>query len=145
VHTFAPGPYLYVGSALAARGATSLGPRLLRHTTRSTGAGHPLRRHLRAAFPTRTLPQTKRLRWHVDYLLDAPAVVLTGAIVLRTTRPLESSLARWLSRRPYTTEPVAGAGASDAPGQTHLLGVVAYPDWWSELCRAIICRFGDAL
>lgn len=138
---FAPGPYLYVGSALAHRGASALGRRLLRHAARSKGKAHPLRRHLLAAFPSLPAPDHKRPHWHIDHLLEAPTVVLTSALVIGTSQPLERGLAAWLMQRPIITAPVAGAGASDDPGQTHLLGVVAFSGWWRDLCRAIAYRF----
>ncbi|MDT8304834.1 MAG: DUF123 domain-containing protein [Anaerolineae bacterium] len=140
---FYPGPYLYAGSALSSRGASSLGRRLLRHATRSRGAAHPLQRHLRAAFPALSPPQRKRLHWHVDYLLEEPGVVLTGALIMRTRHALEGDLAAWLDHRPDTIIPAEGAGASDAPGQTHIFGVCAHPGWWRDLCRAITCRFAE--
>lgn len=142
---FDAGPYLYAGSALALRGGSSLAPRLLRHATRTKGATHPLCPRLRVAFPGLLPPQRKRLHWHIDYLLDEPSVVLTGALLMRTSRALESALAAWLIRRPITTVPAAGAGASDLPGETHLFGVLAYGGWWADLCRAIVYRFAEEL
>jgi Uri superfamily endonuclease len=142
---FHRGPYLYVGSALGLRGASCLARRLLRHATRRAGPPQPLQHHLRHAFPAFLPPRAKRLHWHVDYLLDEPAVFLTGALVLRTSCPLESSLAAWLGAKPTTSVPVPGAGASDASGPAHLFGVVPFPHWWPELCRAAAYRFAEAL
>lgn len=142
---FDAGPYLYTGSALAVRGGSSLARRLLRHATRTTGAAHPLQRHLTTVFPGLLPPQGKRLHWHIDYLLDEPSVVLTGALLMRTSRALEGALAAWLIHRPFTTIPAAGAGASDAPGKTHILGVSAYGGWWADLCRALTYRFAEGL
>ncbi|NLF75010.1 MAG: DUF123 domain-containing protein [Chloroflexi bacterium] len=142
---FPPGPYLYVGSALAQRGATSLPRRLLRHATRCAGAPHPLRRPLQLAFPVTSPPARKRLHWHVDYLLEAPAVSLSHALLVYTSRPLERAFAAWVQRRPNITAPVPGAGASDAPGQTHLFAVAPYPGWWADLGSAAARRFAQEL
>ena len=138
---FAPGPYLYGGSALGQRGAASLGRRLLRHATRCSGPAHPLQRRLRRAFPAIPPPATKRLHWHVDYLLEQPAALLTGALVLRTARPLESAVASWLIHRPYVHIPASGAGASDTPDRAHDLAVGPFAGWWAHLCRAAIYGF----
>lgn len=142
---FSPGPYLYVGSALAPRGAASLPGRLLRHATRQHGLPHPLQRALRHIYPGHASPAGKRLRWHVDYLLEAPATCLTHALLLHTGRRLESAFAAWLARWPAASAPVPGAGASDAPGQTHLFAVSPYPGWWAELCRSASLRFAEEL
>lgn len=142
---FRPGPYLYAGSALGLRGTSSLGRRLLRHASRRAGPPHPLHRHLRHSFPELIPPGAKRLHWHVDYLLDEPTVFLTGALLLRTFRPLESSLAAWLGAKPTTSVPVPGAGASDASEPAHLFSVFPFPRWWTELCRAAAYRFAEAL
>ena len=141
----ARGPYLYVGSALARRGAASLPRRLLRHTSRRQGPPHPLQRSLRLAYPDHLPPAQKRLRWHVDYLLEAPAAFLTHALLLHTAQPLERAFAAWLQQRPFTTAPVPGAGASDAPGQTHLVAVSPYPGWWADLCSSAARRFAEEI
>lgn len=142
---FPPGPYLYVGSALACRGATSLPRRLLRHASRRDGLPHPLQRPLRLAYPGHRPPAHKRLRWHVDYLLEPPGANLTHALLLHTGRPLERAFAAWVQQRPFITAPVRGAGASDAPGQTHLFAVAPYPGWWADLCSAAARRFAEEL
>jgi len=43
------------------------------------------------------LPTAKRLRWHIDYLLDEPDAELAGVWAWRTAEPLESRLAEWLA------------------------------------------------
>ncbi len=141
----ARGPYLYVGSALARRGPASLSRRLLRHATRRADAPHPLRQPLQLAFPGLSPPKQKRLHWHIDYLLEEPDVSLAGALLLQTRRPLEAPLAAWLHAHPLTATPAPGAGASDAPGQTHLFAVTPYPGWWADLCAAAARRFAEEL
>ena len=123
------GNYFYVGSAL-----NGLGARLLRHATRrGDHPPHALRDQLAgclaaAGLPARP-PAAKRLRWHVDYLLDEPDAALIGVWAWRTAAPLESALAAWLAAQPDISPLAQGLGASDDPGRTHLLQVAqdSYP------------------
>jgi Uri superfamily endonuclease len=135
------GEYIYVGSALAAKGAVSLGRRLVRHATRS-GEKEP--HHIRPQM-IEALRQTglgcdnlllgngKRLFWNIDYLLDRSAVELRSVIAIRSTRRLEARIARLLEDDPGTFIIKKGLGASDSPGHTHLLGLRGGDDWWSAL------------
>lgn len=85
------GDYLYVGSAGAQRGSASLARRLLRHASRSDAANpHPIRQHLLVLFPQIGLgpsplrpPTSKKLRWHVDFLLEESAVALKMVYLVR--------------------------------------------------------------
>lgn len=140
---FPPGAYVYVGSALSARGVATLANRLIRHATRS--AGRPPHR-LRATLleqgddlglvGNRTLPlRPKNLFWHVDYLLDELAVELCGVIALRTAQRLEARLAHLLNAAPDVCLIEKGLGASDYRGATHLLGVPAGEAWWAGLAE----------
>ena len=129
--TVAAGQYAYVGSAMGRSGATALAGRLLRHATRSPGKpSHAIRDELIAAFgaagagrPAPRPPATKRLHWHIDYLLDEAAVELTGITVVRTGTRVESELARRLAALPGVEPLLPGLGAADAPGETHLLRI----------------------
>lgn len=121
------GEYAYVGSAMG-----GLGRRLLRHATRSDGSAHPVRPALVDHFGL-TPPPAKRLRWHVDYLLDRPEAALTHVIALHTEQRIESSIAEWLMAHPNTWIPASGLGASDDKGHTHLLGVAFGSTVWAEL------------
>ncbi|MEW6754190.1 MAG: DUF123 domain-containing protein [Candidatus Latescibacterota bacterium] len=153
------GEYAYVGSAMGARGSASLGCRLLRHATRTGDRPpHALRGELAlrlqqagllrrsagaagAALDAGEQPETgasravrpKRLRWHVDYLLDHRAASLRGVIVWRWRVRLEGPLAAWLVRQPGTRPVAPSLGAGDDPGQTHLLAVPADDEWWSAV------------
>jgi len=83
---FAPGVYLYAGSA-------------------SRGLPHRLRRHFAAE---------KSLRWHIDYLSAHPAVAVRGAWVWDAGRGLEEcALNAIAGGLPGASTPVAGFGASD--------------------------------
>lgn len=131
--TVAAGDYLYVGSALGRRGASSPTGRLLRHATRSGDRPpHTLRNALLDALrdaglaaPEARPPRGKRLHWHIDYLLDEPAAELTGVSLIRTAARLESKLARRLAEQPGVAPLAAGLGAADLPGETHLFRLAA--------------------
>jgi Uri superfamily endonuclease len=122
------GQYAYAGSAMG-RGATSLAGRLLRHATRhGDRPSHAIREELVARLAEAglrpagdSLPAAKRLRWHIDYLLDEIAVEIVGVTAIRTDARLESDLARRLAGQPGAVPLVAGLGASDVRGETHLL------------------------
>lgn len=135
----AAGAYLYIGSAMGKKGAATLPQRLLRHATRHNGTPHAIRplllEKLRAAgLGTNRLqaPARKTLFWHIDYLLEETAVTLTHIIILRTNTSLENQLARLLAADPQTAPFINGLGASDDPGQTHLLRVPNALSWWQE-------------
>lgn len=119
--TLDAGSYLYVGSAMGRRGASTLAHRLLRHATRSDGAAHPVRPELCTALGSAKPPAHKRLHWHIDYLLDHAAADLTGIIALRSAQPLEAALADLLTEQPWTAPVAPRLGASDHARATHLL------------------------
>jgi Uri superfamily endonuclease len=134
------GEALYVGSAMGKRGSSTLARRLLRHATR-TGSQppHALRNELLARLQDANMrgtqlspPVTKTSRWHIDYLLDQPAVELTQILAIRSIERLETPIAQRLIADPHTAIIVPGLGASDAPGATHLLHLHAAPNWWAE-------------
>lgn len=134
------GDYLYVGSALAQKGATSLARRLLRHASRSDGQNAQLiRQKMLALFPQIGLgptplypPTGKKLRWHVDFLLNEQAAALTAVYFIRSPQRLEEPLSRWLLDLPEVAPLVPGLGATDDPGGTHLLRVTAVSHWWTS-------------
>ncbi len=135
------GEYLYIGSARGTKGAASLAHRLVRHATRSGARPpHPIRAHLIARLQAEGLGEgdlwpkgEKRLRWHIDYLLDQPAAELTHVVAVRTAARLETALARQLARDAHTAVIAKGLGAGDARGSTHLLRVVSDEAWWRAL------------
>ena len=89
---FAPGTYLYCGSALGPGGVRAR-----------------VRRHLEGARP---------LHWHIDYLLRRARV---QAVWVRTgTRRLECEWAAALSRNDAFTCPAPRFGASDCRCRSHL-------------------------
>ncbi len=139
--TFARGEYLYVGSALAEQGATTLARRLVRHATRSSRRPHhPLRGHLlRRVHELEMMAKDcivsdeKELRWQVDYLLDNSEVELMGIYALRSPTRIEGKLAKLLESDLAISIVEKGIGASDVPGNTHLLRVDADETWWRLL------------
>lgn len=139
-----PGDYLYIGSALGQRGATTLAGRLLRHTTRSGSLPpHAIQSVLRARLQERALlmpariglPHSKRPFWHIDYLVDRLEVEITHLVILHTTNRLESLVAHTLAADPVVTAVAPGLGASDDPNATHLYRVDATAKWWHNLAE----------
>jgi Uri superfamily endonuclease len=130
------GDYLYVGSAVK-----GLARRLLRHASRADPAApHAIRADLEACFISlglinvgQSLPKTKCLHWHIDYLLELADTELLHAYAIGSHRRLEQPIARSLEQDPATFVLAQGLGASEAPGCTHLLGVSADKSWWEAL------------
>jgi len=139
--TVEPGDYLYVGSALAERGPTSLARRLVRHATRSgKRRPHAVRREMMSEFARLGLgdgdlwpSQGKHLRWNVDYLLDQRSASLVGAYAIRSPLRMEAELGMHLELDEDTVVFEKGLGANDIPGNTHLLRVAADESWWRTL------------
>lgn len=139
------GRFVYVGSAMGRKGSTTLARRLLRHATRS-GARPPhgirdillgrLRETGLAEAGVRP-PATKRLHWHVDYLLDEGAARLEAVLAIRSLQRGEERLAELVRRSPHTAALAPGLGAADAPGDTHLLRLKGDEEAWRDLLRTL--------
>jgi Uri superfamily endonuclease len=145
------GMYVYVGSALGERGATTLPRRLMRHATRSASRPpHHIRDTLLETFRAaglgsdNLLPRSpKKLFWNIDHLLDQAAAEITHVIAIRYDRRLETIIAGMLEDDPETRILEKGLGANDTPGSTHLLRVEARTVcWWSlaEMIRGKLNR-----
>lgn len=140
------GEYLYVGSALAARGGVSLARRLVRHATRTGDAApHAIRAEMLSLFPRiglgtgDLLPRGgKTLFWNVDHLLDRPEADLVGVVALRCERRLERELGQLAERDPTTELIERGLGANDVPGNTHILRARGGDSWWEALPNSLI-------
>lgn len=144
------GHYLYVGSALGQRGATTLAGRLLRHATRSgEQSAHVMRPLLHQTLQqvglAATPPQQKRCHWHIDYLLDQPLVELVHIAALRTALPLEASLAAQVLADPATMPVAPGLGASDHPAATHLFRLVGEKSAHTPWRRRVVAYFANLL
>ena len=107
-HALPAGYYLYVGSALG-------------------GLRGRLRRHLRLE---------KRIRWHVDYLLQAAS--LEAILYCCSERRLECRWAQALARLPGLMPSEMAFGASDCDCHTHLFGSQSRPEV-ALLHRALVC------
>ncbi|MFX1535588.1 MAG: DUF123 domain-containing protein [Promethearchaeota archaeon] len=137
------GEYLYVGSALATKGAMSLALRLVRHATRSgTKPPHRVRSEMIRVFKNVglgkdiLLPRTpKTLYWNIDFLLDEIFAELTHVIVIRSPQKLENKLGKTLEHDSHTRIIEKGLGANDMLGNTHILHLEADKNWWEALLK----------
>lgn len=135
------GDYVYTGSALSEKGATSLARRLIRHATRSNHKPpHTIRKKMINRFiecglgSGNLLPrQGKTLHWNVDFLLDLPSAELVNIFAIRSPERLENRLAKRLEQDPHTEIIERGLGANDTPGNTHLLRIRGDRMWWASL------------
>ena len=135
------GDYVYIGSALSEKGATSLARRLIRHATRTGDKlPHPIRKKMINRFikcglgPRDLLPKHgKTLHWNIDFLLDLQSAELVNIFVIRSTKRLENRLAKRLEQDSQTEIIERGLGANDAPGATHLLRIREDRMWWASL------------
>ena len=145
------GDYLYVGSALSEKGATSLARRLVRHTTRSGNRPpHAIREKMIHQFTEcglgsgNLLPrQGKTLHWNVDFLLDLQSAEIVNIFAIRSAERLENRIAKWLERDPQTNIIEPGLGANDAPGNTHLLRLRADDIGWMSLTDNAMAVLGE--
>lgn len=143
------GEYIYVGSARG-QASTCLARRLCRHATRlGDGAPHAIRATMARAFMAvgicdyDPLPVNgKKSHWTVDHLLDRDQVVLKGAVVIRSQQEIEKPPGKILELDPGTAIIEKGLGASDVPGNTHLLRVIAGPAWWTSLPYRVLALLG---
>ena len=128
----------------------ALGPRLVRHATRSgRRRPHAIRSAIIQTFealgtdPEHLLPRSgKTLRWNVDYLLDKEAAELSAVIAILRPERLEPAWARLLSEDPRVGVLERGLGAGDVPGSTHLLRVNGDERWWARLPRRLLRAAG---
>lgn len=124
------GVYVYVGSAMGTR--ERLGQRLARHTTRGEGRRfQDIRDQVVGVFGNNVLPRrVKRLRWHIDFLVDRYEVTVSHVWCLCSAERLEGKIAEALLQDEQTGVLAVGLGASDAPGKTHILRVPEEMAWW---------------
>jgi Uri superfamily endonuclease len=122
-----PGHYLYVGSALgSANRGFPLASRLLRHASRSGNQpAHAIRSALLDLFISWGYQQagsqgTKKLHWHIDYLLDCREAEIKHAFIFPGAERLEPQLAELLAAMPETAPIADRLGAQDAASGTHL-------------------------
>lgn len=120
---FPAGYYLYVGSAL---GPGGLEARLARHLARSHTSRIPLQleRRDRGVRPG-DLRGKKRLRWHIDYLLECARLIEVWSVP--SGERLECLWARAARELPGAQIPVPGFGASDCRCPAHLVHFATRP------------------
>jgi Uri superfamily endonuclease len=124
------GDYLYIGSALGGgkRGAP-LARRLIRHASRSGKKDpHIIRTAIMTLFSEDTCtenskPPEKKLRWHIDYLLDLQEAQIDHIIIIRSPLKLELKLSELLEPLPETSLLASRLGAQDTRNSTHLLRI----------------------
>ena len=139
------GDYLYIGSALSEKGATSLARRLIRHATRrNPQPPHPIREKMINRFSEcglgpgdLLLKHGKTLHWNVDFLLDLLSVELVNIFAIRSGERLENRLAKRLEQDPHTEIIEPGLGANDTPGNTHLLRIREDRTGWASLTNKV--------
>jgi len=134
------GEYAYVGSAFS-----SLASRLVRHATRSGNQPpHRIRAEMIECFKRiglgkqNPLPKrAKKKHWHIDYLVDLQTAEIVNVLLIRSDKKLEAMLGKFLEKDPHTHVFEKGLGASDLPGHTHILRVVADEIWWCALADRV--------
>lgn len=133
------GEYLYIGSALAKRGSTTIGNRLRRHTSRSVDQSpHKIQKPILAFFNEigisyTSKPSPKRMHWNIDHLLNLLSAEIIGIIFIRNPKPLENSWSAYLEQLPETKIIEKGLGANDSAGHTHIQRSNLSPDQWDKL------------
>lgn len=123
------GDYLYVGSALG-KGAP-LAKRLCRHASRSSARPHHkimgvmMHRFVEEELMEKEahMPAGKKLRWHIDYLLDWTEVAITHMVIIRSPMRLEQKLSEFLEMLHETSVIAPRLGAQDAKSGSHLLRI----------------------
>jgi Uri superfamily endonuclease len=101
------GLYSYTGSALG-KGSSSLNGRVLRHLG---------------------LRSRKRLRWHIDYLLEHPLVRVEGVITSTAeAKSKECQISKNISNLAGLPPPVRKFGATDCSCESHLAELKGNPD-----------------
>jgi Uri superfamily endonuclease len=124
------GDYLYIGSALGGgkRGAP-LARRLIRHASRSDRKNpHAIRTAIMTLFSEDIFtansamePSEKKLRWHIDYLLECEEAQIDHIVIIRSPLRVERLLSELLEPLPETSLVASRLGAQDTRNSTHLL------------------------
>ncbi|MCX6178159.1 MAG: DUF123 domain-containing protein [Chlorobiales bacterium] len=124
--------YLYIGSALGGeKSGNPLARRLIRHASRSAEKpSHEIRAALKKLFSKDDLtvnsiiePLTKKLHWHIDYLLDRPEAEIIHIVIIRSPMKMEQQLSELLESLEETSLLAPRLGAQDARNSTHLLRI----------------------
>ncbi len=120
------GYYIYIGSALNQKGATSLGNRLSRHCLRSPDkTEHHIRMKLLDFFDELGIhytknPSSKTLFWNIDHLVNLDDAEIKGIIFIRSPHPFEIAWSEYLENLEETSIIAKGLGANDSKDHTHV-------------------------
>jgi Uri superfamily endonuclease len=129
------GDYIYIGSALGGgKAGAPLARRLLRHASRSGRlAPHAIRTAMMTLFsdehfidPDTIEPSSKKIRWHIDYLLDRREAEISHMVIIRSPLRVEQKLSILLEALPETALLARRLGAQDTRSSSHILRIT---DW----------------
>ena len=130
--TIPEGDYLYIGSALGGgKSGAPLARRLLRHASRAgSHAPHEIRAAMMTLFQKEKFmetnaiePSEKKLRWHIDYLLERKEAEIDHIVIIRSPMRVEQKLSGLLEPLPETALIAPRLGAQDSRNSTHLLRI----------------------
>ncbi|MGB7510383.1 MAG: DUF123 domain-containing protein [Pelodictyon phaeoclathratiforme] len=130
--TLPEGDYLYIGSALGNnQNGAPLARRLIRHASRSGGkAPHAIQNAMMKLFSEEHFignsaieASEKKLRWHIDYLLDHKEAEIDHVVIIRNPLRVEEKLSMLLEPLPETALIAPRLGAQDTRNSTHLLRI----------------------
>ena len=128
--TIPEGDYIYIGSALGKnRSGSPLARRVIRHTSRSGGKKHHrIRDTMLNLFSEKKIilsreinPSAKKIRWHIDYLLDLSEAEITHIVLIRSPMRIEQKLSELLEKLEETSLIAPRLGAQDTRNSTHIL------------------------
>lgn len=124
------GDYLYIGSALGGRTNNApLARRVIRHTSRTGNKPHHrIRETTKNLFSEKKVTgnkeitlSAKKLRWHIDYLLDLPEAEITHIVIIGSPLRIEHKLSALLGSLDETSPVAHRLGAQDTKNSTHIL------------------------
>lgn len=118
----------------------------MRHSLRSSGRPpHSCHAALVTHFGRAGLSRTaitqrasKRLFWHIDYLLEPLLADLQDILYIRSEARLEFHMAELLENRIDTFAPAPGLGASDHSGHAHFLALQGDAAGWQRCSQDLI-------
>ena len=128
--TIPKGDYIYIGSALGKnRSGSPLARRVIRHTSRSGGKKHHrIRDTMLNLFSEKEFiinreinSSAKKIRWHIDYLLDLSEAEITHIVLIRSPMRIEQKLSELLEKLDETSLIAPRLGAQDTRKSTHIL------------------------
>jgi Uri superfamily endonuclease len=128
--TISEGDYIYIGSALGeVKSGSPLARRVIRHTLRTSGKPHHrIRESMMNLFSEKNFTgnkeitsSTKKLHWHIDYLLDIPEAEIIHIVIIRSPLRIEQKLSELLEQLDDTSLIAPRLGAQDMKNSTHIL------------------------